>query len=255
MKYFKIIGAMTLLVFSFYLTDFVTDLAINSNPLMQTIKNNSKNYTCSSVNATIDNNTIIPGIKGKVVNEMESYLNMKDFGSFNTNYLIYDYIKPEISIEDYKDKIIISGNKSLRQISILIKDNKDIIKYLNDNSIKYSKLIDSTSTIDYKENINIESDKEEFLNLETLLNKRNLKNNICILNYSNIEACKERKYHIVKPSIILKNNNITNSINVLDKGSIILIDDNTTLNNFLIFLKSTKTKDLKYVYLSEIIKE
>ena len=255
MKYYKLIGVMTLLVFSFYLTDFITDLAINSNPLMQTIKNSSKNYACESVNATIENNTIIPGIKGKIVNEMESYLNMKDFGSFNTNYLIYDYIKPEISIEDYKDKIIISGNKSLRQISILIKDNKDIMKYLKDRNIKYSKLITSKDNIDYKENINIESNKQKFLDLDTLLKKRNIKKDICIVDYSNIEGCIEKKYYIVKPNIILKNSNITSSINLLDKGSIILVDDNTTLDNFLVFLNATSNKDLKYVYLSEIIKE
>ena len=232
MKYYKMIGVMALLVFSFYITDFITDLAINTNPLMQTIKENSKNYITKSVNATIENNTIIPGIKGKEVNELDSFINMKDFGSFNTNYLIYDYIKPDISIEDNIDKVIISGNKTIRNISLLIHDNKNIIKYLKDNKIKYSKLITSKDNIDYNENINIESDKRKYLDLDTLLKKKELKNNICILDYSNIEVCKDKKYYIVKPTIILKNNNITNSINLIDKGSII-----------------------KYVYLSEIIKE
>ena len=87
MKFYKIIGIISIVVFSFYLTDFATELAINSNPLMQTIKDSSDNYQVSSVNATIKDNTIIPGIKGKKVNTMESFLNMKDFGSFNINYL------------------------------------------------------------------------------------------------------------------------------------------------------------------------
>ena len=60
MKYFRLIGIMSLLVFSFYLTDFVTELAINTNPLMQSIKINSTNYITESVDAIIDNNTIIP---------------------------------------------------------------------------------------------------------------------------------------------------------------------------------------------------
>ena len=34
MKFYKLIGIMSILVFSFYLTDFVTELAINSNPLI-----------------------------------------------------------------------------------------------------------------------------------------------------------------------------------------------------------------------------
>ena len=124
MKYYKFIGIISIVVFSFYLTDFITDLAINSNTLMQNIRNNSVNYEVLSVDAIIDDNTIIPGIKGKKVNEMESFINMKDFGSFNTNYLIYDDIKPDISLEDNYDKIIISGNKKIRQITFLIKDNK-----------------------------------------------------------------------------------------------------------------------------------
>ena len=255
MKYFKLIGIMSLLVFSFYLTDFVTELAINSNPLMQSIKNNSKNYTCTGVNATIKNNTIIPGIKGKKINEMESFLNMKDFGAFNANYLIYDYFKPEISISDNKDKIIISGNKNLRQISILLKSNMDILNFVKENNIKYSKLVTIDSTLDYEENINIENIKENFVNLNTLLNKKDLNKKICILNYSNIEKCKELKYFIVKPSINLNNTNFLYSINNLSNGDIILIDDNFSLENFKIFINKINNKDLNFVYLSKIIEE
>ena len=68
MKFYKLIGIMSILVFSFYLTDFVTELAINSNPLMNNIKQNSNYYNIESVDAIIDDNTIIPGIKGKKVN-------------------------------------------------------------------------------------------------------------------------------------------------------------------------------------------
>lgn len=254
MKFYKLIGIMSILVFSFYLTDFVTELAINSNPLMNNIKQNSNNYNIKSVDAIIDNNTIIPGIKGKKVNEMESFLNMKDFGSFNINYLIYDFIKPDISLEDNKDLIIISGNKNIRQVSLLIKDNKNIKDYLNKNKIKYSYLIKYMDTFD-KENINIESDKSKYLDLDTILNKKDINKNICILDYSNIKVCKDKKYYIVKPNIILKNSNVVSSINYLNKGSIILIDDKLELNNFIVFMNSINNKDLKIVYLSEIIKE
>ena len=255
MKYFKLIGIMSLLVFSFYLTDFVTELAINTNPLMQTIKNNSKNYCETSVNATIEQNTIIPGIKGKKVNEIESFLNMKDFGSFNSNYLIYDYIKPEISIEDNREKIIISGNQNKRQISILIKDNLSVEVYLKEKKLKYSKLIDIDDKIDENENINIENTKEGYKDLDTLLKKKKMNKEICIINYSNIELCKKNKYYLVDPNIKLKNNNFINTLNNIDNGSIILIDDMLTIENFKIFANKINNKDLKLVYLSEIIQE
>lgn len=255
MKYFKLIGIMSLLSFSFFLTDFVTELAINSNPLMQSIKDNSNNYNVCSVNATIENNTIIPGIKGKRVNEMESYLNMKDFGVFNINYLIYDSILPDISIENNKDKIIISGNKSIRQVSILIKDNDNILEYSKDNNIIYSKLIDIKNTLDLGENINISSDSKDFSNLNTLLNKNELNKNICILNYSNIESCRNNKYYIVNPSIEYSNSNYVSELNNISNGSIILISDNLSIDNYIILIEYLKNKDLKIVYLSELIKE
>ena len=254
MKYYKLIGLMSLIVFSFYLTDFITDVAINSNPIMQVIKKNKNNYICQSVNATIKDNTIIPGIKGKIVNEMESFLNMRDFGAFNSNYIIYDYVKPDISIEDNKDLVIISGNKSNRKVSILIKNNGDIINYLKKYNIKYSKLINCNSDLDYKDNINIESDKRKYLDLDILLRKKDLLNKICILDYSNIEVCMNKKYYIVKPSIIIKNNYI-NDLNNINNGSIILIDDNLSLDNFKIIIDYINRKDLKIVYLSELIKE
>ncbi len=255
MKYFKLIGIMSLLVFSFYLTNFVTELAINTNPLMQTIKKDSKNYCETSVNAIIEQNTIVPGIKGKKVNEIESFLNMKDFGSFNTNYLIYDYIKPEISIEDNKDKIIVSGNKNKRQVCILLKDNIEIENYIKLKNIKYSKLIDINDKLNENENINIESDKEKFKDLDTLLKKKKLNKKICIINFSNIELCKEKEYYLVAPNISLKNNNIINLLNDIDNGSIILIDDMLNLENFKIFINKINNSDMKIVYLSEIIQE
>lgn len=255
MKFYRMIGLIGLLIFSFYLTDIVTDIAINSNSLMQVIKTRRDNYTCKSVNAIVDGNTIIPGIKGKRINEMKSYLNMKDFGSFNENYLIYDYILPDISIVNNKDKIIISGNKTKRNVSILLYNNNSIYNYLKKNNIKYTKMIKYDDIIDYKDNINIENDKNKYLDLDTLLNKKNLNNNICLIDYSNIEACIEKNYYLVKPNIILKNNDFNNILNTIANGSIILIDDNLTLNNFKLFLNYLESKDLKSVQLVEIIKE
>ena len=253
MRYFKIIGVISLLIFSFYLTDFVTDIAINSNSLMQIIKNNKNNYYESPVNAIIKDNTIIPGINGKIVNNMDSFLNMKDFGVFNSNYLIYDYIKPLISVEDNKDKVIISGNKSKRNVALLIDKNNNINTELS--KIKHTKLIKYNDNITDFENINIESDKSKFLDLEYLLYKKNKLKKICILDYSNIEACIKNKYYIVKPSVIIKNNNFNNNLNDINNGSIILIDNNLTLNNYRLLLSYIKNKNFNIIYLSEIIKE
>lgn len=255
MKYFRLLGIMSLLVFSFYLTDRVTELAINTNPLMQNIKSNMVNYEVKSVDAIINKNTIIPGIKGKKVNEMESFLNMKDFGSFNDTYLIYDSYSPNISLDDNKDKVIISGNKNIRQVSIIVGDNSKVTEYLDNRKIKYSKLIKVDSMLNYNENINGESSEKSFNDLDTLLNKKKLNKKICVLDYSNIKVCRDKNYYIVNPNMKINNNNYVNIINNIDNGSIIMIDDNFKVDNFKVLVSKLMSYDLKIVYLSEIIKE
>ena len=42
-----------------------------------------------------------------------------------------------IKNEDNIDKIIISGNKTLRQLTILIRNNKEIENYVKSKNIKY----------------------------------------------------------------------------------------------------------------------
>lgn len=255
MKFFKFIGLMSIMVFSFFLTDFVTDVAINNNSLMKTIKNNSDNYQVLSVDAIIDGNTIIPGIKGKDVDEIESYLNMKDFREFNENYLIYKSVIPDISLDDNKDKVIISGNRNKRNVSILIKDNNSVLKYSKDNNIKYSKLVKLESNLENIENINIENISKNFNDLDTILNKNKINKNICIINYSNIEECINNEYYLVKYNIEITNNNINNILNSIENGSIIFVNDNLKLDNYELLIKYLNSKDLKIVYLSELISE
>ena len=255
MKRSEIIGILSLIVFSFFLTDFVTDIAINNNRLMKTIRESSSEYEISSVSAIIEDNTIIPGIKGKSVNEIDSYLKMKDFGIFNKNYLIYETINPEISIEDNKDKVIISGNKIKRNISILIDDNYDVIKYCNNNNIKYTKLVKNDDKLLNKDNINIESDINKFNDLKTILNKKKLNNNICLINYSNIKECIKNNYYLVKYSLEINNSNINKNMLNINNGEIIYVNNNLSVENFVILLKYIKSKDLKNIYLNDLIKE
>lgn len=255
MQHFKTIGIISLIIFSFFLTDFVTDIAINNNSLMKSIRNYKDSFEVSSVNAIIDNNTIIPGIKGKIVNDIESYLNMKDFGVFNKNYLIYKTVLPEISLEDNKDKVIISGNKNKRNISILLNRNENIIKYSVKNNIKYTKLIKLGDSFENIENINIESDANKFNDLNTLIKKNNVNKKICLINYSNINECINKKYYLVNYSIEINNNNINKELSSIYNGDIILIDDFLSLENYSMLIKYINSKDLKIVYLSELIEE
>ena len=252
LKYFLVV---ILMIYSFYLSDKVTNLAINKNPLMQEIKEKSPNLAVMGSNATIIDNTIIPGIKGKVVNEKESFFKMKEFGSFNETFLIYDSIKPKISLEDNLDKIIISGNKTHREVSLIIEDNENTIKYLDQLNINYTVLANLKTELLDKEYINAESNKNNFNDLESLLKKNNLNVKLCFIDYSNIELCKKKKNYLVEASIKVSNDLVLKQKNEIENGSIILINKNVSLDSLKIILDQIRYLDLDIVYLSKLITE
>ena len=119
-----------LLVFSFYYTNKVSNYLKDKDPIMIKIKYLEAKYNKNYLNATISNNTIIPGLSGSVIDINNSYLKMKKIKSFQENSLILKAIEPVISIKNNQDKYIISGNPNKKNIAILIKTNNlDILKY------------------------------------------------------------------------------------------------------------------------------
>ena len=88
---------------------------------MQEIKSVSADYNKDATDAVIDkeNNTIIPGKYGRVVDDVESYMSMHEFGIFNENYLIYKKIKPNTSLEDNKDKYILKQEEKDKILNYL----------------------------------------------------------------------------------------------------------------------------------------
>ena len=82
-KFFSIVGVMGLICFSFYYTHLATVVVKNNDPIMKKIINVSKTYTQKPINATLSNNSIIPGVSGLEVDLDKSYESMKKYGSFN----------------------------------------------------------------------------------------------------------------------------------------------------------------------------
>lgn len=226
----------------------------NQNPIMKEIIKLENIYEVKSVNAIIEDNTIIPGINGKKINKKKSLLKMENFGSFNETFIIYNDIKPDISINDNIDKVIIKGNNMKRNISLILEDS-DLTNYLKEHNIQYSLISDLSSdlTID-REYILGETDKKNISDLNTLLNKKKKNSKICLINYSNLEYCKEKKYYLIKPNIDTINN-INYLLNDICSGSIILVRKSTSLDNLKLIIKEIKKQDLDIVYLSTLISE
>ena len=119
-KFFQIFGLITLICFSFFYTEKVGYVVREMDSLMEEIRKKSENNKIEPINATIIDNTIIPGKYGKEVDIEESYKKMKRINEYNENMLIYKKIKPEISLKNNYDKYIISGYKTEKEVSLLI---------------------------------------------------------------------------------------------------------------------------------------
>lgn len=254
-KYYKYFFVLLLIVSSFYFTDKLMIYIDNKKPLMQSIKSKANDYESVFVNSVIENNTIIPGIKGRVVNYKKSLLQMEDFGAFNDKFLVYDYIAPDVSIENNKDKIIIKGNSKKRSISLILEPNASLEKYLEDNRINYDLLstIDSDFSLK-REYLNGYKSLDSFKDLESILNRGKFNTKICLMGYSNYEYCLKKEHYLVKSSLDT-NILINDLLNKISSGDIILIYDSFSLENLKLVLSEIKRQDLSIVYLSELIDE
>ena len=218
-KAIKVFGILTLMIFSFYYTEKVALYAQDNTALKKEILTFKENNKVPSVNAKIDGDYIVPGLDGLEINVNKSYDNMKLRNVFNENELVYNVIHPNISINKYPDKIIISGNLYKKAVSIIINDNAlETISYFNNNNIKYYKL-----------------DRNEF----------------CILidnNCSNIL----RK---VKPSIILNNNNFLRNIDLIKNGDIVYIEEELLEKYLYVLIKQINYTNLQILDLNDHLSE
>lgn len=255
-KYGKYILFSILVLLSFYTTNKTANLVRNQDPILKEIRNISLEKKEDFVNAVIQDDYIIPGMYGSVVDELKSLSKMKEQDVFNNLYLVSQPIKPNISLSDNLDKIIIKGNSKKQQVSFVIDENssKKIKDYLVKNNIKASLLItkDNFSKDSYFEQIN--NDFKNYKELDKTLKKNKINTNICVLdnNNSNLKFCKSKKKYLVKPGMFLDNANIIEIKTKLDSGSIIYIKDATYLDCLVEYIKS---KDLKIVPLSQLISE
>lgn len=243
------------MAFSFYYTEKIALIVLSKNPLMQTIESEKTSYEIGAVNALIDGDYIIPGINGLTVNTKESYYNMQELEVFNEYYLVFDQVKPEISLADNKDKIIKQGNKKNNQVSLILEASNEVSEYLRQNEYKASLLINASNyeVNSYFEVINNEVD--DYSSLEKTLTINKVNTHICVINANNYDICLESGNYLVEPTLILNNTNYIEVKNSLDRGSIIMIDKNALLEEVKLLLKEIRYKNYEVVYLSELISE
>lgn len=243
------------MLFSFYYTEKIALFMRQKDPIYETIEDVKEENNVHYVNAEIKGNTIVPGINGLSVNTDKSFQKMKSFGAFNKYYLIFDQIKPEISLEDNKDKIITMGNAQKKSVALILETTGEISDYIKTNKIPASLLINQETfqRDSYFEQIN--NDNKKFKETESLLNSIDKNKNICIDNKFNHEICNQMEKYLVKPGLELKSSNVASIKSKIESGAMIKIDETAKLEDLKIILQQIKYKGLTIISLSELIIE
>ena len=256
-KVFKCTLLICLFVFSFFLTDKISDVIKDMDEIMILIKQNKSKYETKSISAKINDDSIIPGISKRIVNINKSYSKMKEYGKYNSNLYSYDYIKPKVSIVDNKDKYINLGLHSKRMVSInfILNDLNyldEILTILDSNNIKATFFIDEeflSNNLDLVYNlikegyiIGIKNNSSNYKWMNTIITKVGKQKNIYCLynNKKTIDKCVSIDGYTIK-GITIDNNYYSNIKDNLRSGAIFtfkvkdnLINNLNLIINFII---------------------
>lgn len=261
-------------LFGFMKINSVINDQINSDSLMQTIKEKEDNYLVLPSDARIENDTIIPGKSGKKVNINSSYHNMKSIGVFNDNFLVFEKVKPNTKLKNNLDKYIISGNKDKREVSLVFDiDNRyieDILRILKNTLVNANFLVDGLWGENNSELLSKVSSNHQLLNkgynnkfdditllyTNSLIDRYSDNNIYCVLEEKNrevINLCKSRKMG----TILVEKLEFKDYTKIdLENGKIIYLNINSdNIKQLTLLIKYIKQKGYKMVTLDELLIE
>lgn len=276
-KITRITFILLLSIFSFYYTNKSIELIREQDPIMKKIRSTDEKYNVQAVNAEIKENTIIPGITGKEINYQDSYTKMKQYGAYNEVLITLKEVTPTISVDDYYDKYIISGNPKKRSVALVFKVEKnspsEIINILKNNNVYATFFIDgyylennskeiSTMANHELEILSYNGDYDEIYfssskdYLESLTNK-NLK--YCYSDYDKEEVitlCQKLKMHTIVPTIQINNSLFGEIKEKLTNSAIISIPiSENTKNELDPTIKFIKSRGYELETLEELLNE
>lgn len=279
-RFFEILGFLSLVCFSFFYTEKTIDVVKEVDDIMITLKEQAPKYQVKAENAKIDGKFMTPGISGKIVNLQKSYEEMKHYGKFHPNLLVYDKVSPEISIKNRYDKYIKTGNPKKRQVSFLfVVDEKGnpspIIEILKEKKVTGTFFIDGSwleknqnelvSLIEGKFTVGNYSYRgdyghESFVWIDTIIKRvGGQKQSYCLVEKENKKAlstCKLQKDYTIYPNIIMKENPYSELTEQVESGSIILMRLDAQVKKELpLMITYLKQKGYEIVNLEQLLEE
>lgn len=279
-KFFSVMGMIFLSLFSFYYTEFAVSLVMENDPIMLEIKKVSKTLGKDMTNATLINNNIIPGINGTKVDTKASFSKMKKYGKYNKNLLVFKEFSPSISTKDNYDKYIVSGNKNLRNVSLifLLRDTsylEELVKILSSKEVSATFFITNeiiNNSPDVVKLLYLSNQEIELLNSDDNYHSGDIRSannflkayitkklNFCYTPSENIDiikTCSRKKLYTIKPSIITYKYPYSEVKEKVTSGSIIALNnDEQVVNELGSIINYIRQNNYKILNLKELVKE
>ena len=246
-KIIKILFACLLLLASFFYTDKVVSFMEDKDPIMIKLKKEKNKLEESPINAKVDVSYLIPGYSGVVVDLNKSFTKMKKYGSYNEALVVFKESVPTISIDEYYDKYIVSGNGFTNYISLVFEiNNKELLpkikEVLKDNDVRATFFVDGVLL--KEDSILITSLLEDFHEIELLNNKNNYdklifeeeldalqvianrRGKYCLAKYDQkeiLELCSKEKMHTIIPTMQISSKPYLSVKGKIREGAIISI--------------------------------
>ena len=262
-NYYKYLTIILFTLFGFFYVNKVIELSENNNILLVSINDFKEKNDYKCIEGSINEDGIVLGYSGLLVNIDRSYNNMKGIG-FKKELIEYDKEECILNKENNLDKYIIKGNEHNNNVSLVIDvDNtkyyKKMIKIGESKDIElnllmnYNLLNKNIETIENHSNILFKGKNEEELNnfIKILHNEI-----FCVKNsdYDVIDICKEKKLNSIKIINYIDSNLLTMTKKILDKGVIIFIKEtNQNLNELSSTINYIKSRGYNIVNINELL--
>lgn len=264
----KIMGILVLTGFSFFYTKEVSDIIRKNDPIMNQINDVKNDMVVSKIDGILMNDEYITGINGCIVDEKNSYNNMKNVGSFKEELLVMK----EDKIDEVDNVYIIGGNKEKRNISIILLDiNDNLDTFLKEKNIKVNYFLDGkyiTQNVDklikiskYSNIYNYGMDKKylsKYIVYDNTVISSNFNNesNYCLFDEKNeeeLKLCNTYKMKGIKSEIITED--ILSSVKEKITNGKIFVLDNDNTEELKITINYILSKGYKIVSLDELLDE
>lgn len=243
-KIIERIGILIFLIGSFIYANKTVEVVNSFDEIMIKINEEKSNYENKVIDSTYNNDAMIIGINGKIVDVKKSYEIMKQVGLYDAKLYKYKTIKKKLNNKYYingsKKNISlifkVYKNSNLQSvINILNKYNKKgnifvEYNYFSKNSQYVMNVLDNNYVIGYLGNNNDYSDSNYNLMNTLIKNLGKQKNFYCYSENRDkniLDICSKDNNYSVNPSIIIKKYPYIELKKSIKDGSIIsfIVDD------------------------------